>query len=321
MGSPLKMAGVINADVSTCIAGWLNRMPDTIPVRTTVKRDRGLNTKTFNVRVARLRPLTTSLVFSVLTNSVDMEGDLPEEMTAELTARIEVEGHDPIVIRDTFSGASYSGGRAPSAIFSQVAAVVNLLTFNAFQAVRINKIECETTISPGRRSADIEAVELDSDTYAPGDTLQATVFVRPYKGLVQRIPVDLKLPADLPEGRHTALVCDDLLNARQSLRDNPLLSNPQSLEQVFQALTAQTTVKRTSLVVRLPISSTGIALKGKALPSLPASMVQILGSGRRTGAQTVSAALVARHSTPWVISGSETLRFTVAKDKKTRVRE
>ena len=29
---------------------------------------------------------------SVLTNSVDMEGDLPEEMTANLKVRIEVEG-------------------------------------------------------------------------------------------------------------------------------------------------------------------------------------------------------------------------------------
>src|SRR5262249_31053921 len=28
MGSPLRSVGVINADVSTCIAGWLGRKPD-----------------------------------------------------------------------------------------------------------------------------------------------------------------------------------------------------------------------------------------------------------------------------------------------------
>ena len=32
MGSPLKAVGVINADVSTCIAGWLGRKPDMLPV-------------------------------------------------------------------------------------------------------------------------------------------------------------------------------------------------------------------------------------------------------------------------------------------------
>ena len=36
MGSPLKTVGVINADVSTCIAGWLDRKPDMLPVSMTV---------------------------------------------------------------------------------------------------------------------------------------------------------------------------------------------------------------------------------------------------------------------------------------------
>ncbi len=57
-------------------------------------------------------------------------------------------------------------------------------------------------------------MELDSETYAPGETLKATVFLRPYKGLPQRLPATLKLPADLPEGAYTAIVCDDLTNAQ-----------------------------------------------------------------------------------------------------------
>ena len=36
MGSPLRTVGVVNADVSTCIAGWLHRKPDMLPVRMTV---------------------------------------------------------------------------------------------------------------------------------------------------------------------------------------------------------------------------------------------------------------------------------------------
>ena len=49
---------------------------------------------------------------------------------------------------------------------------------------------------------------MDTDTYAPGETLQATVFIRPYKELPQRIRVSLKLPADLPEGSYTAKLVD-----------------------------------------------------------------------------------------------------------------
>jgi hypothetical protein len=316
MGSPLRTVGVINADVSTCIAGWLERKPDLMPVSTSVCREPGGRGKTFHVEVVRQRALIAPLVFSVLTNSVDMEGELPEELTAELEARIEVDGRDPVVIRDTYSGFSYSGGRAPQALYNQIAAVVNLLTYNSYRPVRINRIDCETRILPGRRSAEIEAIELDSETYSPGDTVRATVFLRPYKGLRQRLPVALRLPADLPEGSYTALVCDDLTNARKELQDNPNLNNPQALAQVFEALQVHTAVKRTNLVLRVPVHAVGVALDGKSLPSLPPSMVEILGNGRRTGAQTMGSALVARQATAWVVQGAESVHFTVAKNKK-----
>jgi hypothetical protein len=317
MGSPLKTVGVINADVSTGIAGWLGRKPDMLPVRMTVTRRPDGHPKTFYVQTVRQRALLSALVYTALTNSVDMEGDLPEELTAELTARLDVEGHAPVVLKDTFSGPSYSGGRAPQALYSQVSSVIQLLTYNAYKPVRINKIECDTTLEPGRRSADVEAVELDSEVYSPGDTVRATAFLRPYKGQRRRVPVGLKLPADLPEGTYTALVCDDLTCARLDLRDNPNLNDPQDLEQVFAALKVQTAVKRTNLVLRVAVPAAGVALDGKSLPNLPPSMVHILGQSRRTGARAMGGALVARRATDWVVQGSETARFRVERNKKT----
>jgi hypothetical protein len=315
MGSPLKTVGVINADVSTCIAGWLGRKPDMLPIRMSVQLGAKGPAKTFNVEVVRQRSLLGSLVFTALTNSVDMEGELPEEMTADLRCRIEIDGQAPIIVKDTFSG--FSGSRAPQALYSHVAAVVNLLTFNPYQQVRITRIECDTQVHSGRRTADVEAVELDSDTYAPGDTIRATVFLRPWKGVRQRVPVSLQLPADLPEGTYSATVCDDLTCARNTLRDNPTLNNPTSLAQVLAAVRVQTEVRRTNLVLRVPIGPSGVAVEGKALPNLPGSMVQILGNGRRTGAQAVAGALVARQPTEWVIGGAEAVRFTVTKNAKT----
>src|SRR6185369_14690003 len=39
MGSPIRTVGVINADTSTCIAGWLDQKPDMLPVTATVLRE------------------------------------------------------------------------------------------------------------------------------------------------------------------------------------------------------------------------------------------------------------------------------------------
>jgi hypothetical protein len=317
MGSPLRTVGVINADVSTGIAGWLERKPEMVPVAMTVACQPECKGRTFHVEIVRQRSLLASLVYTVLTNSVDMEGELPEELTAEMQARIEVEGHAPVVFHDTFSGASYSGGRAPSSLYSPIGAVVNLLNYNSYKPVHIKSIECNTRITAGRRTAEIEAVELDAETVAPGDTLKATVYVRPYKGQRQRLRVTLKLPADLPEGPYSALVCDELSNARLDLRDNPTLSSPQSLDQVFDALKMQTEAKRTNLALRVPVGAVGVAIDGKSLPNLPAGMVHVLGHGRRTGAQPMGGALVARQETDWVLQGAESVRFAVSKTKKT----
>ena len=314
MGSPLRTVGVINADVSTCIAGWLGRQPDLLPIRMTVLRSADSAQRTFNVEVVRQRALLSSLVFTALSNSVDMEGDMPEEMTADLQARIEIEGQPPVLIKDTFSG--FSGGRAPQALYSQVAAAVSILSNNPYRPLRINRIECETQIHAGRRSADIEAVELDSEVYAPGDTLKAQVFVRPFKGQMQPLRVALKLPADLPEGRYKATLCDDLSAVRQDLRDHPVLSQPQNVAQVLESLRTQLSVKRTNLVVRVPLGASGVTLAGRELPDLPGSMVQLLGSSRRTGAQTIRSALESRRGTDWIIQGQESVSFRVAKDKK-----
>ena len=314
MGAPLKPLGVINADVSTCIAGWLGRKADMLPMRMTVALDADSPDRTFHVEIARQPMLLPTLVFTALANSVDMEGELPEEMTADLEARIHIQGRDPIVIKDTFSG--FSGNRAPQALYSQVGAVVSLLTRNSFQPVRLERIECRTHVREGRRTAEIESVELASDTYEPGETVKATVFLRPYKGVRQRVPLSLSLPSDLPEGQYTATIGDDLLNARLTLRGDPTLTNPSDLDQVFEAVRVQTSVQRTNVVMRLPLPYGGVAVNGKTLPNLPPSMVQILGNSRRTGIQTLASALVARQPTAWVIQGSETVRIHVVKHKK-----
>jgi hypothetical protein len=315
MGSPLRAVGTIGADVSTCVAGRLGPTPDMLPVRMTVRREPG-DARTFNVQVVRQRGLMPQLVFTALVNSVDMEGDLPDEMTAEMVARIEIEGREPVVVKDTFSGGSYAGGRGASALYQQVAAIVSVLTNNPYEPARIKQIVCETTVRTGRTSAEIEAVELDSDVYSPGDTLKATAIVRPWQGPPRRCAVSLKLPADLPEGTYTATVCDDPSRARMDVRDRPEFSNPLSLDQIYGLVRHQAAAKRTHLAVRVALPAVGVTVGSHSLPDLPPGMVQVLGQTRRTGAVTVGGAVSARRPTDWVLYGSDSVRFTVTDNKK-----
>lgn len=317
MGSPLRTVGVINADTSTCIAGWLDQTPDMLPVSSAVRRGPEGKTHTFNVKVARLRPMLGQLVHMSLANSVDMEGNFPEEMSAHIRARIDIDGQEPLVLDDWFAGNALVGDRAPQMLYAPLAMVMQQVSNNPFASVRFKGVECTTDIVAGRRVADIEMTEVENDTLAPGDTLRVVVTLRTFKGAKERVPLEIKLPVDLPEGPYTALVGDDINNVRAELRDNPHLGSPQTLEHLLQNARMQLGAKRTNLVLRVPLSGgAGVTTAGKTLPNLPASMVQILSSSKRTNNQTLYSALVARANTNWVIQGTDSLRFQVSRSKR-----
>jgi hypothetical protein len=287
-----------------------------LPIRASVVREGDPGPKVYNVKIARHRGLTPQLTTMALVNCIDQEGDLPEEMTAHVRLAIDVDGRAPIVIDDLYSGPAFGGGKGPQSMYSSANLILQLLLGNSFENIRVKGIDVSTDILPGRRTAEIESVELDSDVLSPGEALKATVLLRPYKGVRQRIPLTLALPVDLPDGNYTALIGDDLNNARAEMRDNPQLANPQSVDALFQAIALQSSAKRTNLVMRVAVGGAGVAMQGKTLPDLPPSMVQILGSGKKTGVQTINSALVARSPTSWVILGADTVRFQVARNKK-----
>ncbi len=314
MGSPLREVGALNADVSTCIAGNIGKKADMLPMTIESTACRG-ETKTFNVRVVRHRSLMPSLIYTALTNSLDMEGELPEEMTAHLEAKIELDNGRVLTIKDSFSGMS--GARAPGALFMPVASSVSQLINNPFKELRIRKVTCSARVEPGRSTAEIDAVALDDASYAPGDTIRADVWLRTYRGGRERVSLSLKLPPDIAPGEHTVLFCDEPSSVRQDIRNHPGLLFPSSARQVLEAAETFASARRTALVMRLPLGAHGVVVGGKALPTLPGSVATILVNSKRTGTLSMARAAVSRRETPWVIQGSDSVTFTVVKGRRT----
>ena len=228
----------------------------------TVCRERSGQSRTYNVKVARQRAMMGMLVFTVLTNSIDTEGDLPEEMTANIKIKLDVEGRAPLIIEDVFSGSNVAANRAPQALFQQVPQLHQSCSCTTpFEPVRLKRVECTAEIKSGPAHRRHRGGGAGVGRLCSGRNRQGDGVPRPYKGLRQRVPLTLKLPADLPEGSYTATVSDDLASARQELRDNPNLSNPPDLDHLFKALNIQTAAKRTNLVLRVPTQAVGVAMQ------------------------------------------------------------
>jgi hypothetical protein len=314
MGSPLKIVGVIDTDVSTSVAGRLGSAPDMLPMSVRVKTGRYADPRTYRVRVVREPALMPSLILAVLTNAVDTEGNLPEELTAHLTATIRLKDHDPIILSDTLSGPRYTGQMGPSAMFNPLASIVNILVRNSMTPLRVESVDCEVEIEPGRKVATIESVRLQSDTVEPGHELKGFVTLKPYKGERETIEVSLPIPADFPEGAYEANFGDAGSSLKRAIRNDPTLLEPHDLAGVLRSLKAQIEPKRTAVYLQVPAPERGVTVQGQALPNLPGSVRAVFASKREVPVATIRSDLTRSVTTPWVVEGAHTLRFTVVKD-------
>ncbi len=314
MGSPLKVVGVLDTDVSTGVAGRIGPKPDMLPVSVRVKTGRYSDPHTYHVEMVREPNLLPNLVMAVLTNAIDTEGNLPDELTARIKARVTLKGHDPIEFNDTLSGARFTGPMGPAALFSPIASMVNMLAKNPLAKIRIEGIDCDVEIAPGRTVATVESVRLASDRLEPGETLTAFVTLKPYKGDRQTVTLRLPLPADLPEGAYEASLCDSSNSLRRLFRNEPGLSDPRDLDGLLSVIRLQTVPRRTSIYLHVPLPDRGLAIQGQPLPALPGSVRTVLAASRQTAEPTVRADLVGSVETAWVVEGTQSLKFNVVKD-------
>jgi hypothetical protein len=314
MGSPLKVVGVLDTDVSTGVAGRIGPKPDMLPACIRVKSGRYSDMMTYNVQIVREPNLLPALVMAVLTNAIDTEGNLPDELTARIKATVVLKDREPIEFNETLSGTRYTGPMGPAAMFGPIASIVNLLVRNPLGRVRIEKLDCEIEINPGRTVATVDSVVLRSDRLEPGETLHALVTVKPFKADKQTLSISLPIPADLPVGTYEVNVCDAVNSVRRRLRNEPALTEPRRLDDLVSVIRLQTAPRRTSLYLHVPLQERGLAVGGQSLPNLPGSAQAVFLTSRQTQEPTVRADLVGETETPWVIEGNQSLRFTVVKD-------
>jgi len=202
----------------------------------------------------------------------------------------------------------------PAMMFSPIAGIVNVLVHNPMAPVRVEAIDCDVEIAPGRAVATIESVRLASDRVEPGQGLKAFVTLKPFKGARQVVEVGLALPRDLEEGHYEATVCDMSSSLRRRFRNEPALLEPHDLAGVLQAIRLQVAPKRTALYLHVPLPDRGLAVEGQPLPNLPGSARAVFSTGRQSQEPPVRADMVQVAETPWVVEGGQSLKFTVVKD-------
>jgi hypothetical protein len=314
LGSPLKVVGVLDSDVSTAVSGRLGRVPDMMPMTVQVRVGPYSEAKTYTVQIAREPNMMASLILSVLTSAIDTEGNLPEELTARIEATIRLKDREPLVVKETLSGPRYSGPTGPNALLSSVASTVNLIARNPFGPIRIEEIDCRIVLDPRRELADLDSIRLASDRVAPGETLRLFATLRPYQGERRTMTLELPIPDDFPEGTHELVVCDMSRSLQRTMKNTPGMLEPRTADDLIVLLRRRAEPTRTALYLHVASPGKGLAVAGQPLHDLPGSVRSILASARATSEPPVRDDLTAAIETPWVVEGTQAIPFTVARD-------
>ncbi len=314
MGSPLELVGVLDTDVSTSIAGRIGPKPDLLPMSVTVKTGRYADPRTYDVRIVRDPKLLSGLVQAVLAGAVDTEGDLPDELTARLSATIRLEGQEPVVLTDTVSGPRFTGALGVAALFGPVTSLVGIIAKNPLEPLRVESIDCKVEIDAGRTTATIESLRLDSDRVQPGQTVRAQVTLLPYKAARTTTEIEIPLPTDLPDGSYELMIGDCGSSLRRRTAAAPHLAEPRTLTALLEYLRLQAEMPRNQIYAHLGLPERGVAVAGQAMPNLPGSLRAVFRESRETRPSEVKAELVVASPSKFVIEGSQTIKFEVTRD-------
>jgi hypothetical protein len=272
---PGPMVGNMSQDRATGIYGQLGEAPKMIPVKINLRTSRD-RTETYTYEVANdafLTPLLLNLtIYSTITSSERSLG----EATISVSGKINVVGHEPVMVDRRFSAAN-----APMLAAGSVAVPVNALLSSGFENVRIGGITLDITSSETKYTASLERIALDRTETGRGETVEIQAYVRTESGkqFVQRIPV--QIPKDVPPGQLLVFVGDGSALQQGSASQAFV---PQDLSQLVGAINK---VKKSDrLYIKLFRITPGAVIGTSEMPNLPPSVIATLNSDRTSGGYT-----------------------------------
>src|SRR5215472_4965386 len=246
-----------------------------------------------------------------LFNSVSSQNDFAEETTYRLSGKVELDGQPSLSIA-TMLASNEAPAPAPIQLAGWWGEKFNRLFLNPVQMPKLKSVDATIDILPERRIATIENAWIPSSEVDAGTEVPMKVFLRPYRG--ERIERDftLKIPAGLSKGEHRILLSDaDTLNRMQSVAGmaDRFMDIPQTVSLLNQERS------NNKLYISLVEPRPTVFYEDKTLPSLPASVLNVMQTGRTASRHLISSAesAVEQGSLPFdqMIEGSYALRVTI----------
>ncbi len=306
IGAAAVPAGRIITDQRTGIAGRLGESSPMVPVHIDIARQGGKR-RGFDFEIIPNKFFFTQLLGFVAFNSFITEQKLFGDATLDVNMRVELGDGTRLDFADVLASTL-----PPTALAEKVSAPVGGILFNDLAPVRIASIHLELQVEPEIKTATIEEMVVDRYEVEPGQTIAATLYLKPFEADRRSIQIKVPVPADATPGPVLLRACDAESATRWEAERAPRRLVPATISQLvdlYEETSAHNVVR-----VTLHSDAHGVVVEGREMPGLPESVFQVMDSNRRTGGRSGSWGRLLhqeRVKTEYQLSGCQELRLEV----------
>ena len=311
VASPTQPIGTLVQDRQAAIAGTIGSHPSYIPVNANIQTMDGKVHST-PYEVIRHRDFSTVYTLLPLWYIIDGIEIYSGDHSVNVEAKILLKDQSNLISREIVRRNVYSSSGSPGFQATRALTPLFSLIGNQYEKIDVERIDLDVKMEDKRKTAVIEAIRIDKNRYRPGEKIEVTMRLRPYLEEPIIKTGTITIPEDAPEGLTTLLAISPNLYESWQRARAPLNYQPTNINQLIKLL--QREENNSDIILELFVPKVGMTIQGEEFPELPVSMLSVMstptqsGEGGPTRGTTLHSEKV---STPYVVSGSRFLRFTV----------
>ena len=203
----IKLAGIgqiigrINQDRESGVAGILGTFPAVVPITVTIKDNALDKEETYNATIAYNENLVPKLGASIAYTALSKMADTLAESTVDIDFNIKTDSvaSGEISRKNMFYNSSDVGQVAVLELMQ----ALNLVCSNTKQESNIFGVDVNISFETERRTASIVAITPDKKRVKPGETVNLTVDLQPYRKPVEQVVVPYTVPLTARQGNLT----------------------------------------------------------------------------------------------------------------------
>jgi len=310
------IVGELTQDRHSGIMGILGQQSEMIPVSVNVRSFNDANgvrgEQKFRFNVFAHQKWTPYLMMLTLFNTLSGLNDFRDEATYRLSGQVEMDGQPNISLATMQTSSDLQPAPPPMLLAGWWGDKFNRLFLNSVKTPKLKSVNVTVDLLPERRVASIENAWIATNEVHPGDDVPVKVLLQPYRGERVEKEFQIHVPAGLVKGEHRILLSDaETANRMQSMAGaaNRFIDLPETVSLINQERS------NNKLYVSLLQSSPTAYLDDKTMPSLPASVLNVMQTGRAASRPVLtspeSATQQAAIPFDFVVNGSYSLKITV----------